>query len=105
MPRLKLWMGLCVVAILLALPVALEACPLCAEGIANSAPDEEVNNLGAAINQSVYVMVSVPYITLAVVGFMIYRGCKKNAEYLKTLAEKEPPGSGNAGCGRSAFPG
>lgn len=29
-------------------------------------------------------MVSVPYVVLGVVGFLIYRGCKKNAEYLST---------------------
>jgi hypothetical protein len=37
-------------------------------------------------------MVGVPYASLGVVGFLIYRGCKKNAEYLKTLAEKEQAG-------------
>ena len=26
-------------------------------------------------------MVSVPYLSLGLVGFMIYRGCKKNEEY------------------------
>jgi hypothetical protein len=41
-------------------------------------------------------MVSVPYATLGVVGFLIYRGCKKNAEYLKVREEggpaEAPPG-------------
>jgi hypothetical protein len=37
-------------------------------------------------------MVGVPYTTLGVVGFLIYRGCKKNAAYLKALAEKEQSG-------------
>jgi hypothetical protein len=28
-------------------------------------------------------MVGVPYATLGFVGFLIYRGCKKNAAYLQ----------------------
>ncbi len=32
-------------------------------------------------------MVGVPYLSLSVVSFMIYRGCKKNAAYLRTLQE------------------
>ena len=39
------------------------------------------------MNTNIYVMVSVPYLTLGVVGFLIYRGCKKNAEYLRALQE------------------
>lgn len=34
-------------------------------------------------------MVSVPYISLAVVGFLIYRGCKKNAQYFQNQADKD----------------
>jgi hypothetical protein len=36
-------------------------------------------------------MVGVPYLSLGVVGFLIYRGCKKNAEYRRRLDE---PGDG-----------
>ncbi len=35
-------------------------------------------------------MLGVPYAALGVVGFMIYRGCKKNAEYKRALAERDP---------------
>ena len=38
-------------------------------------------------------MVGVPYLSLSVVSFMIYRGCKKNAAYFKSLeqsSEAEP---------------
>jgi hypothetical protein len=28
-------------------------------------------------------MVSVPYLSLTIVGFLIYRGVKKNTEYLR----------------------
>jgi hypothetical protein len=43
--------------------------------------------LPAAYNASIYLMVGVPYTLLAVVGLLIYRGCKKNAEYLETLKQ------------------
>ena len=37
----------------------------------------------AAYNSSIYLMVSVPYLSLAVVIFLIYRGLRKNAEHLR----------------------
>ena len=33
------------------------------------------------MNQSIYIMLGVPYAALFVVGFMIYRGVKKNDEH------------------------
>jgi hypothetical protein len=39
------------------------------------------------MNQSIYLMLGIPYTALAIVGFMIYRGCKKNAEYLRVLQQ------------------
>jgi hypothetical protein len=36
-------------------------------------------------------MVSVPYLALAVVGFLIYRGCRKNAEYRESLDDVSVP--------------
>jgi hypothetical protein len=43
-------------------------------------------------------MVSVPYVLLGVVGFLVYRGVKKNAEYRRACGESaldpsqpEPP--------------
>jgi hypothetical protein len=32
-----------------------------------------------AYNNSIYVMVSMPYLLLGTIGFLIYRGVKKNA--------------------------
>ena len=47
------------------------------------------------MNQSIYLMVSTPYLALGVVGFFIYRGCKKNAAYLRSLqASDEVPTPG-----------
>jgi hypothetical protein len=38
-------------------------------------------------------MLAVPYLSLGVVGFFIYRGCKKNAAYREALAQAagQPP--------------
>ena len=68
----------------LAVPIA-SACPMCADAIANagnSASEDEIDQFPAAMNQSIYLMLSVAYMTFGVVGFMIYRGVQRNAEYL-----------------------
>ena len=46
---------------------------------------EESDNSPAAYNRNIYLMLAIPYTSLAVVGFMIYRGVKKNQEYLARL--------------------
>ena len=43
--------------------------------------EDEQTGFPAAMNQSIYLMLGVPYLTLGVVGFMIYRGVKKNDAY------------------------
>jgi hypothetical protein len=39
-------------------------------------------------------MVGVPYLSLGICGFLIYRGCKMNAAYLKNLQPKPEGDSG-----------
>ncbi len=39
------------------------------------------------MNQSIYLMVSVPYLTLGVLGFFVYRGCRKNAAFRQSLQQ------------------
>ncbi|MBI2808262.1 MAG: hypothetical protein HYX68_25020 [Planctomycetes bacterium] len=71
-------------------PVQAIACPLCSEAIANSNADnadEDTDNFPAAMNQSIYLMLGVPYMAFGVVGFMIYRGARKNDEYRRGLGE------------------
>ena len=67
----------------LAMPGWLCACPSCADAPAatSGAADEESSKNPAAYNHSIYVMVGVPYLTLGVVGFMIFRGMKKNEAF------------------------
>jgi hypothetical protein len=43
------------------------------------------------MNQSVYLMVSVPYVVFGFGAFLVYRGCKKNAEYRKRFAPPDDP--------------
>ena len=72
------------VTIFLVVPIA-SACPMCADAIANSgysANEDEIDQFPAAMNQSIYLMLSVAYMTFGVVGFMIYRGVQRNTEYL-----------------------
>jgi hypothetical protein len=89
----RLLLSLLAVAVLLAVPSLLHACPACADAIANSGgvDADDVSNFPSAMNQSIYLMLSVPYATLAIVGFLIYRGCKKNAEYLDGLGQATDP--------------
>lgn len=71
-----------VLAAALLAPASVQACPLCAEAVAaGGANDEDVSNFPAAMNQSIYLMIGVPYSLLFGVGFMIYRGAKKNDEF------------------------
>ena len=42
------------------------------------------------MNQSIYLMVGVPYLLLGGVGFMIYRGVKKNAEHARRQGHPPP---------------
>jgi len=71
-------------------PAALRACPLCADAIANanaSGNEEEMDHFPEAMNQSIYLMLAVPYSALGIVGFCIYSGVKKNDEFRKAQDE------------------
>ncbi len=39
------------------------------------------------MNQSIYLMVSVPYLAVFGVGYLIYRGVKKNEAYRNALRQ------------------
>ena len=80
-----------VLAGFLAGPMSLSACPLCKEAISSggTGEEEEINNAPAAYNQSILLMIGVPYFLLGGVGLLIYRGCSKNAEYLRELGKSQ----------------
>ena len=79
--NLRSFVGLLILGLLLSLPVSAQACPLCKDAIATPSAEDEVNNLPRAYNSSIYLMIGVPYLTIGIVGFAIYRGVRQNAEY------------------------
>jgi hypothetical protein len=52
---------------------------------------DEIDDFPAAMNQSIYLMLGVPYTALFVVGFMIYRGMKKNDAFRDDAADSDSP--------------
>ena len=84
------WLLLSVLLVVLAFMVVAQpvlACPACKDAVAASSdsgdPDDEaVGDSPGAYNHSIYLMIGVPYLSLTLVFFLIYRGLKKNAEYL-----------------------
>ncbi len=82
--------GCFLIGVMLCAPAALYACPLCADAIANAnanGSDEDMDHFPEAMNQSIYLMLAVPYSALGVVGFCIYRGVKQNDEFRKSQDE------------------
>ncbi len=93
MNGLRFILALAFIALTFVAPMTVCACPLCAEAIANSnatEPDDDKDNFPAAMNQSIYLMLAVPYSMLGIVGFMIYRGVKKNEAFRQSLDENDP---------------
>jgi hypothetical protein len=83
--------GLLILATLLWAPLSVRACPLCSDAIANSnsANDaDDVDQFPAAMNQSIYLMLAVPYSALGFVGLMIYYGVRKNEAYRQAQSEQ-----------------
>ncbi len=90
------WFRTILCLLVLAAPLAAlqsaRACPLCAEAIANSnsgSAEEDVDHFPAAMNQSIYLMLAVPYTVLGIVGFCIYRGVKQNEAYRNSQTQPE----------------
>lgn len=81
---LRILAGLLLATAPLVMPLAARACPACTEMVV-AAGEDDADNFPAAVNQSIYLMVSVPYLSVLVVGLLVYRGVKKNREYLDEL--------------------
>lgn len=78
--RSILWVLLCLFAIGL-LPSVVQACPLCREAVANSSGAEDTDQMreARAYNNSIYLMVGMPYVLVGGFGFAIYRHLKLRA--------------------------
>jgi hypothetical protein len=69
---------------LLVAPQPAQACPACTE-FASTEDVDDADNFAAAMNESIYVMLGVPFSALFIFGFMIYRGAKQNEAYRERL--------------------
>ncbi len=82
--------GFLLIAALLAAPHLAHACPACTE-FASSTDVDDGDNFAAAMNESIYVMLGVPFSALFVVGFMIYRGVRQNEAYREKRGGRPEP--------------
>jgi hypothetical protein len=88
MRKLKLLFTLLALLTVLALPRWSLACPSCADAPAAAGSEyEDPRNNQAAYNNSIYVMVGVPYFSLGLFGFMVYRGMRKNEAFRQALQD------------------
>lgn len=96
-----LLLGLVLVNFLMGQTSRVQACPSCAEAVPESTGAEEEDRIreGQAYNSSIYLMVSVPYLLLGSVGFLVYRGLKRRslAEQLAS-ATGQPDGERRPVC-------
>jgi hypothetical protein len=82
--------ALLLVSAMLLAPAPLQACPLCAEAVAaGSDSEDDASNFPTAMNQSIYLMIAVPYSALGILGFMIYRGVQQNEAYRAALQPRK----------------
>ena len=59
--------------------------------MAATSGSEDVDKSPEAYNNSIYLMVGMPYLTFGVFGFLIYRGYKKNERFRDETGQGEPP--------------
>src|SRR4029077_16780720 len=78
MPLIKSVLAVVALSILFVAPCVVQACPSCQDAPAANGTDEDGAANAKAYNNSIYLMVGVPYFSFGIVGFMIYRGMKKN---------------------------
>jgi hypothetical protein len=83
------------VAAALSVPCRAPACPNCKEAVANSGDDgDDPLRESRAYNNSVYFFVSMPYLLVGAVGFLVYRGIKKARPHNTTPAPSPPADGG-----------
>ena len=64
----------------------IRACPVCSEAVSAGDGSGEVSGFPEAMNQSIMLMIAVPYTALAIMSFGVYRGLKKNAAHAARTA-------------------
>lgn len=80
---MKPWMALLLLSLMTAVPAVATACPNCKDAVAagtGEPGDTDPLREARAYNNSVYFMVSVPYLVLGTLGVVGYRAyCKAQA--------------------------
>jgi hypothetical protein len=91
MKRFTILLGTLALVAVLGAPWPVVACPACADAVAaQSSPDDEDPLLESrAYNNSIYLFVSMPYLLLGALGFMVYRGFRNKSR------QSIPPASAN----------
>lgn len=68
---------LLVVLVLLGVVSQGQACPLCQQTATQTAEaSEDPERQALAYNRSIYLMLTMPYLLLGVIGYKVYRGLK-----------------------------
>jgi hypothetical protein len=88
---------------LLLLPRAASACPMCAEAVPDTSGAEarDAEAESRAYNNSIYLMVAMPYLLLGGMGLMIYRGYRRQAKLTEKLSIA---GAESGGIGHVSLP-
>jgi hypothetical protein len=81
-----------------------DGCPFCTRAATGSANPEDqagISREAQAYNQSIYLMMAMPYLLVGTVSYLIYRGYRKQAQQM-SLAD---PASADLPCGEDSIQG
>ena len=77
-------------------PAPLRACPSCSEAVpaTSGAEADDARRESEAYNQSIYLMVAMPYLLLGGFGYVIYRGLRRNGPTPAEGPDSDDPSPG-----------
>jgi hypothetical protein len=81
MKTLLRWLGTLSLLAVVGAPTAAPACPMCKDAVSvqTNATDPDPAQEARAWNYNIYAFVSIPYVLVGMVGFMVYRSFKKHS--------------------------
>lgn len=101
MKRLSLLLGVLVLFMQAWCAEPVTACPLCKEAIEKTTseqPSDDPLREARAWNQSIYLMVSMPYLLLGGLGLLIYREYRKKVRAAQLAAGEGAGGGEDLSC-------